>query len=87
MPLRKAKGRRKPPKAASAGPVKRSARDTGTEENQEEEEDKAEEETRPESQEAFMDEEERRARETIALLAKKYQVTIQYSYTCSSQER
>ena len=85
MPLRKAKGRRRP--RAVSGPAKGLQEDTVLEENSETDkkrdavEDtslgKTQEETRPETlnvDDGDMDEEERRARETIALLAKKYQV-------------
>ena len=85
MPLRKTKARRR--LRAASGPAKELKEDTVLEENPEIDKKcdavddtsstKIQEEIRPETvavDDGVMDEEERRARETIALLAKKYQV-------------
>lgn len=79
MPLRKTKGRRRP-RAPAAGRAKgdpESEVHVNPEKDKEQSHDPVEDkETHPESADGCgMDEEERRARETIALLAKKYQVT------------
>ena len=74
MPLRKRKGRRRPKLPPSS-----EAKDTNpSEENAEKEGDEEEvegETAAAQERDASMDEEERRARETIAQLAKKYQVS------------
>ena len=84
MPLRKTKARRR--LRAASGSAKELKEDTVLEGNREIDKKcdvddtsstKIQEEIRPETvavEDGVMDEEERRARETIALLAKKYQV-------------
>lgn len=79
MPLRKTKSRRKPKAKvpATRQQIKELNKETKTvpEVNPDTEECRAEE-VRPQvADDGCMDEEERRARETIASLAKKYQVT------------
>ena len=69
MPLRKRKGRRRPEVAPSEN-----QESVQSEENVEKKGDEEEGETVA-VRDASMDEEEKRARETIALLAKKYQVS------------
>lgn len=80
MPLRKTKSRRRPKAPATSQQIKESSKEAKTvpEVNPDTAECRAdsEEEARPQTaDDGGMDEEERRARETIALLAKKYQVT------------
>lgn len=80
MPLRKTKSRRKPKAPATRQQIREMNKETKTvpEMNPDTAECRAEseEEVRPQTaDDGCMDEEERRARETIASLAKKYQVT------------
>ena len=92
MPLRKTKARRKP--RAVSGPAKELSKDTILEKNLEIDQKcdavegpnlaKTQEETQPKTDDDGMDEEERKARETIAILAKKYQVISKLRYTNTS---
>ena len=77
MPLRKRKGRRRaePPSSAATKAVIEPEANVGKEGYEEEAVD-PEAVSAGQASEASMDEEERRARETIALLAKKYQVSL-----------